>query len=150
MLLILLVSGLLAGIANLVHPCRIPWIQDWENYVEARAVQADIEVIPLSLALSMYHAESHLFVDARPAMEYGKMHIPKAVSLPFEDMDTHLAALERVLDPEIPLIVYCSNRECDDALLLAMELRAMGQSNLLYYVDGFELWEESGCPVEPL
>ena len=52
-LLITLVSGLLAGAANLVHPYRIPWVQDWGNYVEAKAVQAGIEIVPLGLALSI-------------------------------------------------------------------------------------------------
>jgi rhodanese-related sulfurtransferase len=143
-----MVSGLLAGMANLVHPCRIPWVQDWGNYVEARAVQAGIDVIPLSTALSMHRVESHLFVDARTSGEYSNKHIREAVSLPIAEMDIHLEALEQVLYAQQPLIVYCRNRECDDALLLALELRAMGESNLLYYVDGFELWEESGCPVE--
>ena len=149
-LLITLVSGLLAGAANLVHPYRIPWVQDWGNYVEAKAVQAGIEIVPLGLALSIYKTGDHLFVDARSVMEYGKGHIPNAVSLPFDDLDNRILTLEQLLDSEVPLVVYCKNRECDDALLLAIELRDMGQSNLLYYVDGFELWEESGCPVEAI
>ena len=89
-------------------------------------------------------------MDARSVMEYGKGHIPNAVSLPFDDLDNRILTLEQLLDSEVPLVVYCKNRECDDALLLAIELRDMGQSNLLYYVDGFELWEESGCPLEAI
>jgi rhodanese-related sulfurtransferase len=148
MLLVLLVSGLLAGTVNLLHPHRIPWVQDWGNYVEAWAVQAGVDVIPLGSALSFHEAGEHLFVDARLSDEYEKGHIPGALSLPFDDMENHLPALEQVLESEHPIVVYCRNRECDDALLLALELREMGQSNLFYYVDGFELWEESGCPVE--
>lgn len=149
-LLISLVSGLLASAANLVHPRRIPWIRDWGNYVEVKAVRAGIEVIPLGLALSIHQAGDHWFVDARPATEFKKGHVPKALPLPFEDLDKQLLILEQVLDSDKPLVVYCRNRECDDALLLIIELRDMGKSNLLYYVDGFELWEESGCPVESL
>lgn len=145
---ITLISGLLAGTANLIHPHRIPWVQDWVNHVEAKAVEVGIEVIPLSLAHSLHQTGRHLFVDARPAAEYDKGHIPQAISLQFEQLDDQLQALEKVLGSGKPLIVYCRNRECDDALLLAMELRDMGQSNLQYYVDGFELWKEAGCPVE--
>ncbi len=146
-LLIILTSGLLSGVANLIHPHRIPWIQEWGNYVEAKAVQSGIEVIPLGFALSLHQEGDHLFVDARSAMEFEKGHVSKALSMP---LDNQLLTLEQVLDSEAPVVVYCRNRECDDALLLAMELRDMGKSNLLYYVDGFELWEESGCPVEVL
>ncbi len=147
-LFIVLVSGLLAGTANLIHPHRIPWVLDWGNYVESKARDAKIEVIPLSVAHTHYEAGDRLFVDARPFAEYSKGHIPNAISLPFEELDDHFQSLEKILASDFPLIVYCTNRECDDALLLAIELREMGKSNLLYYVDGFEMWEESGCPVE--
>jgi len=147
-LLIILASGLLAGVANLAHPRRIPWVQDWGSYVEAKAVQAGIEVIPLGLAHSLHQAGNHLFVDTRPVKEYGKGRVPGSISLQFDALDNQLSTLEQVLDSNKPLVVYCRNRECDNALLLAIELRDMGQSNLLYYVDGFELWEESECPVE--
>lgn len=146
----MLTSGLLAGAANLVHPLRIPWIQDWASYVEAKAIQAGIEAIPLGLALSLHQEGYHLFVDARSTMEYRKGYVPSAVSLPFEALDEQLQVLSQILSSEDPVVVYCRNRECDDALLLAIELRDMGKSNLLYYVDGFELWEESGCPIEAL
>ena len=148
MLIIAGVGALLGGVVNFVRPNGIPWVQDWGNYVEAKATEAGINVIPLSVAYSFHEAEEHLFVDARSSEEYCKGHVPKAVSLPFEDLDEQFEALDQILSTELPAVVYCRNRECDDALLLAVALREMGKSNLLYYVDGFELWEESGCPVE--
>ncbi|MCK4565084.1 MAG: rhodanese-like domain-containing protein [Verrucomicrobia bacterium] len=123
-------------------------MQDWGNYVEAKAVEEGIEVIPLGMAYSIHQEGSNLFVDARPSEEYDKGHIPKAILLPFETLDEQFDALGQILSSDAPVVVYCRNRECDDALLLAHELREMGKTNLLYYVDGFELWEESGCPVE--
>ena len=145
---ILLVGGLLGGVVNLVRTDGIPWVQDWGNYVEAKAAEAGIEVVPLSVAYSFHEAGEHLFVDARPSEEYSKGHISKAIPLPFETLDEQFEALGRILSSELPAIVYCRNRECDDALLLVLELREMGKMNLLYYADGFELWAESGCPVE--
>ena len=142
------VGALLGGMVNLVRTDGIPWVQDWGNYVEAKAAEAGIDVIPLSVAYSFHETGEHLFVDARSTEEYRQGHIPKAISLPFEELDERFEALDQILSSDAPVVVYCKNRECDDALLLAVELRAMGKSNLLYYVDGFELWEESGCPVE--
>lgn len=147
-LVILVVGGLLGGLVNLLRPSRIPWVQDWGNYVEARAQEEGIEVIPLSMALSFYEADSHLFIDARPLEEYDKAHVSETISLPFETLDEQYEALDQILSTDAPVIVYCKNRECDDALLLALELRDMVKTNLLYYVDGFELWEESECPVQ--
>ena len=107
-----------------------------------------IEIIPLNAAYSIHQADTHLFIDARAFSEFTIGHISGAVSLPFESLDEHFDVLEQVLETEMPLVVYCSNRECDDALLLAIELRDMGKSNLYYYVDGFDLWEELGCPTK--
>lgn len=147
-LAIMVVGGLVGGLANLLHSNGIPWVQDWGNYVEAKAAEEGIEVIPLSMAHTIHQADSYLFVDARSAEEYGQGHILKAISLPFETLDEQFDALDLILSSEVPVVVYCRNRECDDALLLAVELKEMGKTNLLYYVDGFELWEEAGCPVK--
>ena len=146
-LLILLAGGILAGLVNLIHPGRIPWIQDWDNYVESKARAAGMEIIPLNAAYSIHQAGDHRFVDARASSEFSKGHISGAVSLPFENMDENFDVLMQLLEAEDPLVVYCSNRACDDALLLAVELRNMGKSNLYYYVDGYEIWKESGCPT---
>ena len=79
---------------------------------------------------------------------FKKGHIKRAVSLPLHDLDQRVSLLEQILSERIPVVVYCQNRFCDDALLLAEELRKMGKSDLFYYVDGFELWEAEGCPVD--
>ena len=150
MLLIVLIGGLLAAAANLVHPRRIPWVEDWEHHVENRARQAGIDVIALQRAYALHGEGRHLFIDARATARYDEGHIPHALSLPFEAFYEEVVTMEQLLNSGKPLILYCRNRECDDALLLARELQAMGKTNLLYYVDGFELWEASGCPVETL
>ena len=38
--IILLASGVAAVVANSVHPRRIPWVQDWSRYVEAKEAKA--------------------------------------------------------------------------------------------------------------
>ena len=53
-----------------------------------------------------------------------------------------------LLDSGKELVIYCQNRDCDDSLLLATALQAMGTSNLVLYVDGFELWKKHGGAVE--
>lgn len=141
-LAILCTSLLLAVAVNSIHPRRIPWVQDWNGYAESKAIAAGIRVVPLSRAYALHQAGGHLFVDARPADEYAAAHIPGAVSLPFQSLDGHVDALAALLESDRPLVVYCSNRKCDDALLLALQLQEMGQTNLLYYADGFERWRK--------
>jgi rhodanese-related sulfurtransferase len=49
-------------------------------------------------------------VDVRPASEYEKEHLPRAVSLPLE---TLTPASARILRKDQALIVYSSDSQCD-------------------------------------
>ncbi|MDZ8118627.1 rhodanese-like domain-containing protein [Pontiella agarivorans] len=147
--LILLVSGFLALTANLIHPRRIPWVQSWSDQVEAKAKNAGIRVIPFSVALEKFQSPEVLFIDARRLEAFEDGHIPAAVSLPFESLEDQFPRIGNLLDSGNELIVYCANRDCDDAFLLAAELQAMGAENLLLFIDGFEAWAAYGGAVEP-
>lgn len=146
--IILLVSGFFALIANVVHPRKIPWVQDWSNHVEAKARKAGIRMIPLSVALIKFQSLEAVFIDARSREEFAAGHIPRALSVPFQTLDQQFPMLGSLMDSGRELIVYCSNRDCDDGLMLAKELQAMGAANLLLYIDGFEAWEKYGGAVE--
>ncbi|MBN2163742.1 MAG: rhodanese-like domain-containing protein [Pontiellaceae bacterium] len=146
--LILFVSGFLAVLANTVHPRKIPWVQDWSHQVESRAKDLRIRVVPFSGAKKLHADEEALFVDARSETDYTAGHIPDAVSLPFEALDEHFEQIMEWTDSDQELVVYCSNRECDDALLLSAELKSMGVSNLTLFIDGFDSWKTFGEAVE--
>jgi rhodanese-related sulfurtransferase len=142
--IILLASAVVAVVANRLHPQRIPWVQDWSRQVEAQAVKQDIKVIPLTVALGKLRSGESIFVDARSGDHFAQGHIPGAVSVPFDRFDELFSVLVDLIDSGRELVVYCRNRECDDALLLAIELRAMGCSNAVLYIDGFDFWKEHG------
>ncbi|MEE9367583.1 MAG: rhodanese-like domain-containing protein [Pontiella sp.] len=141
---ILLVSGVVAWVANSVHPRKIPWVQDWSGQVEAKAKKQKIKVIQLSVALQKYSSSECVFIDARSATEFSVGHILGAVSIPFQSLEEQFPTIITLLDSGKELVIYCQNRDCDDSLMLAMALQAMGASNLVLYVDGFELWKKYG------
>lgn len=142
--IILLVSGMVSALANMLHPRRIPWMQNWSRQVEEQAAKQKIDVIPLAVALEKFKAGNNFFVDARSNEDFAKGHISGAVSIPFENVDQKFSTIIELIDGSGELVVYCSNRECDDALLLAIELQAIGASNLVLYIDGFDLWKKHG------
>lgn len=146
---ILLASAVVAVAANLVHPRRIPWVQDWSSHVEARAKRDEIHMIPLSVALEKLQSSETVFVDARPQREFETGHIAGAISIPLDAMDEQFEQIGRLVDSGRELVVYCSGRTCDDALLLAKELKVIGATNLSLYIDGFEIWSRHGGAVEP-
>ncbi len=146
--IILLVSGMVALVANAIHPRKIPWEQDGSHQVETKAARQKIKAIPLSVALERFKAGQSVFVDARSTSDYATGHVAGAVSIPFDSFEEYFSSLAGLLDSGKELVVYCTNRECDDALLLASELQSMGCSNLVLYIDGFELWQKQDGPVE--
>lgn len=145
---LLLASAVLAVVANSVHPQRIPWLQDWSRQVEAKAAEQKVRVIPLPVALEKFRDRKAAFLDARPAEDFKRGHIPGAVSVPLESIDEQYAIIVKLIDSGKELVVYCKNRECDDALLLATELNAMDRTNIILFIDGFESWEKYGGEVE--
>jgi rhodanese-related sulfurtransferase len=142
--IILLFSGVVSFLANSVHPRKIPWVQDWSQHVESKAAQQKIKVIPLSVALDTFNSNEVTFIDARPKKEFDLGHIPGALSVPFQSVDELFMVLGELIDSGTELVVYCKNRECDDSLMLATEFQSMGASNLVLYIDGFDLWVTYG------
>lgn len=146
--IIVLASAVLAVVYNAVQPRRIPWVQDWSQQVESKATQKGIRIIPLAAVADRISASNVVFIDARTRDEYAKGHIQGAISVPFGNIDERYSVIANLIDSGMELIVYCSNRECDDALLLASELKKMGCSNIAIFIDGFDSWVSHGGEVE--
>ncbi len=147
-LILIGVAFLFAGLTNLIHPARIPWVEDWANRVEAQAVSEKIALVQLSEMLDFLREDSRLLVDARSAAEYAQGHIPSAISLPFESMAMTPEVIAQVLASEKAPIFYCSGVECDDSLLLALELRKLGREDVAVFIGGMELWRSELLSVE--
>lgn len=141
--------GLALGtVANLISPRRIPWVEDWEHYIEARAYRAGLNIIHAREAYGFFQKGTHLFLDARHPADYQQAHIPGALSLPSAAIAEHLPAWQALFSPSQPLVAYCSGIECDESLLLAMELKRLGITNVVLFVGGITQWREHGFPIE--
>jgi thioredoxin 1/putative thioredoxin len=81
-------------------------------------------------------------VDTREAQAYGRAHIPGAVNIPIDEIETRLAELHML--PGEP-ILYC--RAGDKTKELADRL---GQSGvpIAFLENGFLGWEAEGLPIE--
>ena len=85
-----------------------------------------------------------IIIDARPAVFYELGHIPNAASLPLVNFE---ASFDRVnkkynLKKFKQIIVYCSDRDCDDSDKLAKKLQAKGLDNIVVYKGGWQEWEK--------
>ena len=139
-LILIGVALLIAGGINLIHPERIPWVEDWASRVEAQAVSEKVALVQLSEVLEFLREDSRRLVDARSAKEYAQGHIPGAVLAS--------TGLTEVLNETRPLVLYCTGVECDDSLLLALELRKLGREDVALFIGGMDIWRSELLSVE--
>jgi rhodanese-related sulfurtransferase len=90
---------------------------------------------------------SIVLVDALAPMVYAHSHLPGAINLPASNLDRFVIQ-RRLPDRDAKIIVYCSNADCDDSIVTARELQALGYTNVLHYAGGKDEWRERGLPLE--
>jgi rhodanese-related sulfurtransferase len=86
-----------------------------------------------------------VLLDVRPEPEYRAGHIPGAISIPLEELETRLAALP----PGREVVAYCRGPYCMLSVDAVSELRARGYSAVRLQ-DGFPEWKAAGLPVQAL
>ena len=101
-------------------------------------------LIPASGVKRILDNGDHLIlIDLRPANEYHKKRLPKAVSIPSTEMEKRLR--------EIPkfgrVIIYCA---CDQQEITdkAIMLRNLGYRNIAVMPEGYLGWVGMGYPLE--
>lgn len=82
-------------------------------------------------------------LDVRPPEEYRAGHVPGAINVPLDQLESQLAKL----DPKREVVAYCRGAHCILAFEAVARLRSHGftASRL---EDGFPEWGLAGLPVE--
>lgn len=82
-------------------------------------------------------------LDVRPPEEYESGHLPGAVNLPLEDIESRLGEIPK--DQEI--VAYCRGAHCVLAFEAVATLRKMG-FKVRRLEEGYPEWKAAGLPVE--
>lgn len=82
-------------------------------------------------------------LDVRPQEEFAAGHVPGAINVPLQDLESHLEDL----DPEQEVVAYCRGPHCILAFDAVAELRKKG-FKAARLEDGFPEWKQAGLPVE--
>jgi rhodanese-related sulfurtransferase len=99
------------------------------------------------LLRKLERADDFVLIDALAPMVYAHSHLPRAINMPPSAVDaTRLA--KRVPDLETEIVVYCSNADCDDSVVTAQRLEALGYTNVRHYAGGKDAWRAAGFPLE--
>ena len=102
--------------------------------ISREQVQAGLEAGTLTL------------VDALPESYYAQQHLPGALNLVADHVDTRAAGL--LPDKDAAIVTYCSNPACANSSQVAAKLEQLGYTNVRKYADGIQDWAEAGLPTE--
>jgi rhodanese-related sulfurtransferase len=85
-------------------------------------------------------------VETLGPMYFDEAHLPGAVNIPH----TQVAELAPALLPEkdAAIVTYCSNTACRNSEIAAVQLAALGYSNVRKYAEGKQDWIAAGLAVQ--
>jgi rhodanese-related sulfurtransferase len=96
------------------------------------------ELVTVARALSW--GENVIWVDARPEEEFGRDHVPGAISLNEDRWNELLPQFLQNWSPEKRIVVYCSSQSCNASREVAKRLRDQAQLKNVFVLEGG--WEE--------
>ncbi|MCI0430241.1 MAG: rhodanese-like domain-containing protein [Rhodospirillales bacterium] len=98
------------------------------------------------LKAKLDRGEAVTLVEALPPRYFLDRHLPGAINLPHDQVETLAPSL--LPDKEAEIVVYCSNTACQNSSIAARRLTALGYRRVRAYHEGKQDWIEAGLPVE--
>lgn len=90
--------------------------------------------------------ESVVLVETLGPASYEDAHLPGAINIPHTQVDELAPGL--LPDKTAQVVVYCSNRACQNSPQAARRLGALGYENVFDYEEGKQDWIGAGLPTE--
>jgi len=84
-------------------------------------------------------------VEVLPASAYKKEHLPHAVNIPLQTMNSETT---KSLRKDVAVIVYCHDYQCDVSARAAWRLESMGFQEVYRYTAGKADWLAAGLETE--
>jgi rhodanese-related sulfurtransferase len=141
-IIISFISIFLGFICNVVNPNKIEWTGEIINVVETGS-----KILSLKETHNYFKAKEAIFLDARyPGAFNG--HIPGAVNLPVDLFEQYYSGIDKKIDENDSLIIYCTGPDCHFSATLAEILTDYGYKKIMLFEGGIITWEEAGFPIE--
>ena len=102
--------------------------------------------ITLSELSPKIRSRAAVVVEALPAASFASGHLPGAVNLPLDRLESD--AKERLPDRDAEIVVYCSGPTCNNSHVAQRKLTAMGYSRVRVFSGGKAAWKDAGLELE--
>ena len=90
--------------------------------------------------------EKFVLVETLAPKYYKDAHLPGAINIPHTEVDE--LAPKMLPDRSVEVVVYCSNRACQNSPQAARRLDGLGYENVYDYEEGKQDWIGAGLPIE--
>ncbi|MEI8167020.1 MAG: rhodanese-like domain-containing protein [Chloroflexales bacterium] len=104
-----------------------------------------VEQIGLATAKARFDAGTAIFIDVRAGSEYTSGHIPGALTITTNELESKLKSLP---DGAV-IIAYGSTERPDSGQRGAQIFMELGYPKVIALEGGFQAWRDAGHPVEP-
>ena len=99
------------------------------------------------LKAKLDRSEGVVLVEALPEKYFRHAHLPGALNLPHDAVDSLAPAL--LPDKDAEIVVYCANAPCQNSGIAAERLVQLGYAKVRDYHEGKADWIEAGTPLLP-
>lgn len=106
----------------------------------------EITPVDVASAQELFHQTEPIFIDARNFEEYKLGHIPGAINIPVESLESFELDMPE-LDLLQSFVTYCNDPDCDLSMEVAIWLQDQGFTNIYYFPAGWTEWVKRGNQV---
>ncbi len=111
------------------------------------AIAKGVKVIDIQKAKKL-HAQNAHFYDAREKRHYQKSRIKGAKAVHFDVSKAEYIVIELPKNPKEALVFYCYGESCANSYEAALAVRKLGYTNVYWFLNGFNEWQEKGYPTD--
>lgn len=87
-----------------------------------------------------------VLVEALPAKYYREGHLPGALHLPLDGVESLAPVI--LPDKRAEIVVYCASATCQNSHIAGRNLENLGYAKVSVYAGGKKDWVGAGLPVE--
>lgn len=109
-------------------------------------------IIPVEEARAVHDSKGALFLDVRNPINYGRGHLPAAMSLPYDSNNSGRYGKEALLrglpqDKGAAIIIYSHGSTGWKSYEASKAAIAAGYTGIRWMREGYSAWEQAGYPV---
>ena len=99
-------------------------------------------------AYKYYSNHTAYIIDARRVNFYEYEKIKGAFSYPVDDFERWKNSIQKKIQKESTIIVYCDSKFCGISYQVCIFLTKIGYKNVYNLTGGIDAWIEAGYPIE--